>query len=180
MVTRIREARRLDLVLEAVAKLTPKYPALKLMIVGRGGEGAVETVIEKPAEALGIRDRVVLPGYCRDHKLVDAYRAMDLLAYPFPGTDPSCRTVREAMAAGLPVVACRVGFLPVLVGEGETGYVTAADPAALAGAIDTLLGDPTLRERMATQAAIEARERFTSKAQAAQCLRFYETLGTRR
>jgi glycosyltransferase involved in cell wall biosynthesis len=180
MVTRIREARRLDLVLEAVARLAPKMPNLKLMIVGRGGEGAVEEVIEKPAEALGIRSRIVLPGYCRDRMLVAAYKAMDLLAYPFPGTDPSCRTVREAMASGLPVAASRVGYLKTLVREGETGFLTELDSGSLAGALERILTDSALRAKMAQQAVREARERFSSKQQAEKCLTFYEKTGTRR
>ncbi len=180
MVTRIREARRLDLVIQAVAQLAPHDPSLKLMIVGRGGEGAVEKVIEGPAEELGIRDRIVLPGYCRDQMLTSAYKAMDVLAYSAPGTDPSCRTVREAMASGLPVVACDVGFLGTLVGDGETGFVTASDPTAIAAALRQLLSDPDQREKMARHAALQARERFSNQRQAEQCLMFYDKLESRR
>jgi glycosyltransferase involved in cell wall biosynthesis len=180
MVTRIREARRLDLILEAVSKLAHRDPHLKLMIVGRGGEGAVEEVIEGPADALGIRSRILLPGYCRDNKLVAAYKAMDVLAYPSPGTDPSCRTVREALAAGVPVVACEVGFLPTLVGDGETGFLTPSEPGAIADALRKLLADTVLRQRMSRQAGLEAKERFSSKTQAGLCLRFYERLEKRR
>jgi glycosyltransferase involved in cell wall biosynthesis len=180
MVTRIREARRLDVVIEATARLAARYPTLKLMIVGRGGEGAVESIIERPAEELGIRDRVVLPGYCRERRLVDAYKAMDLLAYPFPGTDPSCRTVREAMAAGLPVVAGRSGYPMDLVREGKTGFVAELEPQALATALEALLADPVLREQAGARAALDARERFESRTQAGRCLAFYDSLGSRR
>ncbi len=180
MVTRIREARRLDLVIQAVAQLAKADPSLKLMIVGRGGEGAVENVIEKPAEALGIRDRIILPGYCRDQMLMAAYKAMDVLVYPAPGTDPSCRTVREAMASSLPVVACQLGFLNTLVKEGETGFLTPSDPAAMAAAIKRLLEDPERREIMGRQSGIQARDRFSNRRQAEQCLMFYEKLESRR
>jgi glycosyltransferase involved in cell wall biosynthesis len=57
-------------------------------------------------------------------------------------------TVLEAMAAGLPVVASRVGGIPELVVDGETGFlVPPGDAYGLAYAIDRLLGDATLRER---------------------------------
>ncbi len=180
MVTRIRAARRLDLVARAIAILAPRHPDLKLMIVGRGGEGAVENVVEKPAVALGIRERIVLAGYCRDEALAAAYKAMDMLAYPCPGTDPSCRTVREALAAGLPVAACATGFLPDLITDGETGFLTASTPEAMAVALERMLADPVRREAMAERAAKAARARFSIVHQAEQCLAFYDKLGSRR
>jgi len=179
MVTRIRAARRLDLALEAVARLAPGQPNLKLMIVGRGGEGALQNVVEKPAVSLGIRDRLVLPGYCRDEMLAAAYKAMDLLVYPCPGTDPSCRTVREALAAGLPVVACATGFLPELIKDGRTGFLTGANPEALAGAMERILNSPALGRDLARRAAEDALERFSIIRQAEQCLAFYDKLGPR-
>ena len=55
----------------------------------------------------------------------------------------------EAMACGIPVVASRVGGLQTTVRDGVTGLlVPDHDPAALAGALDRLLGDPDLRFRL--------------------------------
>jgi glycosyltransferase involved in cell wall biosynthesis len=112
--------------------------------------------------------------------LVAAYKAMDVLAYPSPGTDPSCRTVRESLAAGIPVVGCEVGFLPTLIGDGETGFLAPSDSASLAEALGRVLADPVLRQRMSRQAGLEALERFSNKTQAGHCLSFYERLGARR
>jgi glycosyltransferase involved in cell wall biosynthesis len=74
-------------------------------------------------------------------------------------------TVLEAMAAGLPVVAPRVGGLGELVVEGETGLLVApGDPAALASAIVRLVDDPELRARLggAGRARVEAHFTFES------------------
>lgn len=173
LVSRIRKSRRLDVVLEAVARLAPRYPQLRLLVVGRGGGTAVEDEVGRPAEALGIRDRVVLAGYCRDERLVTAYRAMDLLAYPYPGTDKSCRTVRESLASGVPVVASRIGYLPALVRDGETGRIVELDAASFAEAIGGLLGDRAALHAFARRAAEDARARFSRLAQAEACLAFY-------
>jgi glycosyltransferase involved in cell wall biosynthesis len=55
----------------------------------------------------------------------------------------------EAMAAGLPVVACRAAAVPELVHDGETGLlVPPRTPAALAAALERMLGDDRLRKEM--------------------------------
>jgi len=177
LVTRIRAARRLDLALAALARLATGRPGLKLLIVGRGGPGAVREVIEQPAEALGIRDRVVLAGYRRDGELAAAYKAMDLLVYPCPGTDPSCRTVREALAAGVPVAGCAVGGVPNWIREGEDGLLADSTPDSLAAAIARLADDPLFRASLSRGAAASARRRFDRVRQAERCLAFYESLG---
>ncbi|MBI4450114.1 glycosyltransferase family 4 protein [Candidatus Uhrbacteria bacterium] len=61
--------------------------------------------------------------------------------------------ILEAMAAGVPVVASRIGGIPELVREGETGFlVPPRDPAALAKTIEMVYGDGMLRKRLGTRA----------------------------
>jgi len=66
-----------------------------------------------------------------------------------------------AMAAGVPVVASRVGGLPEAVEDGETGLLVENEPAAIAAAIRRLLEDAALGDRMASAARSRAQERFT-------------------
>jgi glycosyltransferase involved in cell wall biosynthesis len=179
LVTRIRAARRLDLVLGAVGRLAAVHPGLKLLLVGRGQEEAVREVVVEPARRLGIADRVVQAGYCRAERLVAAYRAMDALAYPMPGTDPSCRTVREAMAAALPVIASRVGVLPELVADGRTGWLVEADAAGVAAALERLMADPAARAAMSRAALETARARFSPDRLGGRVLAFHEALAAR-
>jgi glycosyltransferase involved in cell wall biosynthesis len=75
-------------------------------------------------------------------------------------SEGSPNVVLEAMACGLPVVASRVGGVPALVRDGETGrLVPAGDPQVLGATLVSLLRDSTERERMATRArAIAVRE----------------------
>lgn len=71
--------------------------------------------------------------------------------------------VIEAMASGRPVIASRIGGLPELVSDGETGLlVPPGDPIALRGAIARLLADPDLAERMGQAGRRKAREFRTS------------------
>ena len=174
MVTSINKRRRVDMALEAVGLLAPRHPNLRLLIAGRGRS---EIFVHAPAHRLGISDRILLPGYCRNDDLVKAYHTMDALLYPFHGTDQSCRTVREALASGLPVVASALGIVPDLVKDGETGFLSEFSAPALAEALEKLLFlDPGRRAQMSAQAAADARARFSRTTQARLVLEFYERL----
>ena len=67
-----------------------------------------------------------------------------------------------AQAAGVPVVASRVGGLPEIVVHEETGLLTENDPAAVRAAVERLDGDAALRTRLATNALRRFAERFTA------------------
>ncbi|UCF91780.1 MAG: glycosyltransferase family 4 protein, partial [Desulfobacterales bacterium] len=174
VVSRVRARRRIDRVLEAVHRLAAEFPQLRLLIVGRGSPGAVDAVVGKPARQKGITDRIVLPGYCRGERLVAAYRVMDVLVYPTPGTDKTCRTVREALASGVPVIAPRIGFLPQLIDHGVTGRLMDRVGSDLAEILTELIRNPARRQNMAHQAAVAARQRFSLARQAEKILSFYE------
>lgn len=81
------------------------------------------------------------------------------------------------MASGTPVVASRLGGLPEVVRDGETGFlVTPGDVDELHDRIATLLGDPALAARMGRAARERALELFTWKACAHRCLEAYDEL----
>jgi glycosyltransferase involved in cell wall biosynthesis len=70
------------------------------------------------------------------------------------------------MAAGLPVVATRVGGVGELVADGETGMlVPPGDPAALSAALALLIADPALRHRLGDAGRERARRRFDVREQ---------------
>jgi glycosyltransferase involved in cell wall biosynthesis len=176
VVSRIRESRRIDVLLKAVQALAPSHPKLQLLVVGRGRDGAVETVVEKPAREMGIRDRIVLAGYCEGDRLVAAYRAMDALVYTTPGSDQSCRTVREAMAAGIPVIAPAVGFLPELIEDGATGRLMQLSWQSLAEILETFMQDKAKVRDMGHRSLTTAGRRFLPALQAERSLAFYKKI----
>jgi glycosyltransferase involved in cell wall biosynthesis len=176
VVSRIRESRRLDIPLHALSALAQTHPQLFLLLVGRGREGAVETVVEKPAREMNIADKIVMPGYCNGDHLVAAYRAMDVLIYPTPGSDKSCRTVREAMAAGIPVIAPGIGFLPELIEDHVTGRLMVLSGESLADILSELMQDKTKLREMGSRALKCATRRFAPDLQARKTLTFYQRL----
>ena len=119
---------------DAVVAMFDGVPADRITWAGRLPPGAVAGLLARGA-------LYVWPGYG------EAYG----LAY------------REAQAAGLPVVACRIAGVPEVVEDGVTGVLVAAgDDAVFAGAIAGLLADPTRAARMGAvaRARVEARHAF--------------------
>lgn len=118
-------------------------PRPHVRIVGEDWGG--RSVVRAMASRLGVQDCVTLAGPVSSRELVSEYARADVFVLPslfesFP------IVLLEAMAAGLPVVATRVGGVPDVVVEGETGLlVPPADPEALAHAMDRLLEDDSLR-----------------------------------
>jgi glycosyltransferase involved in cell wall biosynthesis len=86
------------------------------------------------------------------------------------------------MMSGLPVVATRVGGVPEVVVDGETGLlVPPHDPDALASALERVLTDPVLRQRMGDSGRRRALEHFTEARMLAETAAVYaRLLGTRR
>lgn len=86
-------------------------------------------------------------------------------------------SVLEAMAAGLPVVATDVGDVRREVDDGVTGYVVPArDPGKLAAALEPLLTDPGLRERMGAAGRVRVTEMFSSDVTARAVSQLYADL----
>lgn len=176
MITRIRAARRLDIVLQALAEISAGYPQARLLLVGRGSEGALEDVVLKPAAELGISEKIITAGYCRDDELIQALRLMDVLAYPTAGTDKTCRTVREAMAAGVMPIAPKTALLPEIITNNVTGIFMQKEGADLAQILTQLINDSGRAREMGRNAYAYAVKKFALETQATATLDFYEHL----
>jgi glycosyltransferase involved in cell wall biosynthesis len=118
------------------------------------GQGPLARELEAERDALGLGDRFQFLGYREDPIRVLVAADVFCLSSRFEGLPIS---LLEAMAAGLPVVATRVGGVPSVVTDGREGrLVPAGDPAALAAALAEF-HDPALLSRFARAAAERAR-----------------------
>jgi D-inositol-3-phosphate glycosyltransferase len=136
-VGRIQPLKAPDVLLRAAAKL----PGVHVLVAGGpsgSGLAAPDTLV-RLADELGMADRVTfLPPQSRE-RLVEVYRAADLVAVP-SYSESFGLVAAEAQACGTPVVAAAVGGLPVAVRDGVTGaLVDGHDPDQWAAAIDRLL-----------------------------------------
>ncbi|HOX37617.1 MAG TPA: glycosyltransferase family 4 protein [Candidatus Brocadiia bacterium] len=174
IVARVQARRRFDLLLEAFKQASESCSSLRLLIVGRGG--GMEEVAIKPAERMGVRDKVIFTGYRPGDEYVRTLNSMDAKVYLIPGTDGTCRAVREAMAMGRPIIATRRGMLPELVDDGKTGLLVDETPAALAEAMLKVAGDAGLRARLGAAAREKALGRFSLEQQAERIEAVYHKL----
>jgi glycosyltransferase involved in cell wall biosynthesis len=115
---------------------------------------------------LGLAETARFTGYLGGEEYVGALRALDLSIFLVPGSDGTCRAVREALAMGLPVVAARRGILPELVKDQETGLLIEDTPENLAAALIELGRDRARLGEMSAAARRDAEARFSYGAHA--------------
>ncbi len=170
IVARVQRHRRFDLLLEAMARLSRRDPRARLLIVGRGTH--LDEVARRPAEALGIADRVVFAGY-RGEDYAAVLHAIDVFTFLVPGSDGGCRALLEAQACGIPAVTTRRGALPEIVADGETGSLVDENADALCEAWQGLLDDPDRRAAWSRAARSRAARFFTRERLVAEVEALY-------
>lgn len=173
IVARVQRHRRFEVLLEAVRRVVREVPELRLMIIGRGTH--LEEVAVLPAKEKGLERNVVFPGY-RTGDYVETLASINVKVFLVPGSDGSCRAVREAMAMEKPVIAACRGMLPEIVVHGETGLIVDDSPENLARAILRLVRDPVLAEKMGKAGRKRALKLFSREVFLNQILDFYHTL----
>jgi glycosyltransferase involved in cell wall biosynthesis len=141
-VAALRPEKNIGRLLRACALLRGEGHALRLLVIGDGGErGALEALTGE----LGLAGCTLFAGHVPDPAA--AYRAMDLFALS-SDTEQMPFSVMEAMASAIPVAATEVGDVRVMLPTEAAPHLAALDDAALAAAIRPLLGDAGLRARL--------------------------------
>ena len=143
------------------------------------GKGPLEHELRALVKQLGVTGRVRLVGPLPRERLIDLYSRAAVLAAPCvvggDGNRDGLPTVLiEAMAMGVPVVATPVTGIPELVEDGVTGLLAPErDPSALARAIERLLGNEHLAQRLAGAARGRIEESFDLQQNVAQLRRLF-------
>jgi glycosyltransferase involved in cell wall biosynthesis len=142
-------------------------------------DGSYEAEVLGAIKRSGMMDRCHLLGSVPNSSLRQYYRAADISVLPSLKEATSI-TGLESMACGLALVGTRIGGIPDLVAEGETGLlVTAGDTRGLAAAISRLVADRALRESQRTQARNRALGHFSWSHIAALTMQTYEDAAAR-
>jgi glycosyltransferase involved in cell wall biosynthesis len=144
--------------IRAFARLRDELPHARLVLVGGG---PLEESYRAAARGLG--EAVNVLGWTGQDTISDLLAAADVYAQPsLPDLGEAMpRTILEAMASGLPIVATAVAGIPGVVEDGRNGLlVPARDADALSAAIVRLAEDGALRARLGAQARRDAEERY--------------------
>ena len=153
----LRPLKRIDLLLETVARIRPQKN-FKLLILA-GGSFAP---FAKDVRRLKIQDRVIVRENVSD--IEDYLQAADLGLFT-SDTESFCLSILEAMCFACPSVARRVGGIPEVTTGNETGLlVDSANAEALAQAVESLIADPTKRIALGRAAQQRAHEKFSAEA----------------
>ncbi len=155
-VANLRPEKSHETLLAAASLLVPAHPYLRFRIVG---DGPRRQALEEQSRALGLDGHVEFLGHRDDVR--ELLAAADMFVLP-SRSEAFPNGVIEAMASGLPVVACAVGGLMDLIDDGVTGVlVSPGDSNALAAAIGSLIDQPARAAALGRDARRTVQQRYS-------------------
>ncbi|WP_299622113.1 glycosyltransferase [Pelagibius sp.] len=164
---RLHENKAFDILLEAVAKVPAAYLWL-------AGDGPLRGRLEQQAERLGIAGRVRFLGW--QHDTAPYFAAADVYIVP-SRHEPLGSVVLEGWMAGVPMIAAASQGPSWLVRDGDDGLlVPIDDAAAMAAAIQQLIGDPQTAERLVQNGRRRYEEGFTEAVAVRRYLTLFDSL----
>jgi phosphatidylinositol alpha-1,6-mannosyltransferase len=163
-VGRFAEKKGFKYLIRAVPLVRQRFPSAELLLVGFG---PLERDLRAETLQSGVAGAVHFVGRITHQDLPQYYAAADVFVLPSVvtrsgDTEGLGVVLLEAMAQGIPVVACDVGGIPDIVKHGETGLLARQrDPDDLAAKIVRVLDDPSLRERLVRCGRAHVRSSFS-------------------
>jgi glycosyltransferase involved in cell wall biosynthesis len=169
VVSKLWEGKGHEVLIDALARLLEGGCRVKLLVVG---EGYLEEKLKEKVKELGIEQNVIFTGFWSDVPEITALLDISVLPSFYEGMG---RVVLEAMAAGKPVVASRVGGIPEFVEDEVTGYlISPGDVDALVQKLETLISDSDLRQKMGQKGAERMRDEHSAETMVNRIHHVYE------
>ena len=172
--SRLAPEKNVHLVIDAVAELRRDFPNIGLVVAG---DGDLRPTLEARAASLGIQDVVRFVGFVRDVRPL--YDRCDVFVLASQ-TEGMPMALLETMALGLPIVASRVGGIPLMLNEGlEALLIEPNDASSLYEALHRVLTDDLLRTGLASRARERFERDYTAERMADAYMRFYDDIAPR-
>ena len=157
--------------LQAARQVLSKTDKVQFLLVG---EGKYREQYMKDAEAMGLRDHITWTGMVEDPFGEGVYDVADIVCQLSNWEEVFGWMIAEAMAYEKPIVATRVGGIPELVSDEESGFlVERGDASATAERILLLVEQPELRRQIGQAGCQITHEKFALKRNVAQMVRLY-------
>lgn len=170
-VANLRPVKGLDVFVRAAALVYARHPQAVFTVAG---EGELRETLEQQAATAGLAEHFTLPGSVAD---VPSFLASLDVAVLCSHAEGMSNALLEYMAAGRPIVSTRVGAAQELIVDGVHGLlVPPGDACRLADAIERLLADRELAQRLGTAARQRALERYSREAMVHRFEEFYLSL----
>ena len=152
----------------------PGLPPVHLDIFGEGSEGFKRYLVDQIHEA-DVEAQVTFRGFVEVDALIKALTESDLFIFPSIWDEPFAIMPLLALGCGLPLVATRAGGTPEGFVDGETALlIEPNDPQALAGAIERLIQDEALRNRLRENGLRDVQARWSFSAYADRLEEYYQ------
>ncbi len=167
-VGRLVAVKNYAMLLRAFADVVRLHPVSRLVVVGDGPE---RSALEALTDELGISGRVEFLGFRQDVQLLLQEADIFVLSSRYEGISIA---LLEAMRAGLPAIATRVGGMAEVLVDGETGILVPGDhQEAMAQAMITLAQSPAERRRLGDQGYARMRDSFSMSVMVERYLSVY-------
>lgn len=178
-VGRLERAKGVMILTDAIPKVARQIPSARFVFIGddraTGGRMSQRAVLEAQLTDAGARANVEFLGKVDQPTLVEWYRRADICVVPSVLYESFSYTCAQAMAAGKPVVATRIGGIPETVQDGVGGIMVApGNSEELAEALIRLTQDTELRLRMGKAGREKAVSEFDAPVVALQTLAIYD------
>src|SRR4030095_3834339 len=160
--------------LSAFKIISESLTGAKLMVVG---DGELIDELREYSKVLGLEDKVIFTGFRDD--LNALYSAIDIYIQPSlsEGGELFPFSVLQAMAQGIPVIASKTGDIPLMVKDGENGFLAdEKSPFQISQKTIQLINDPVLRQKMGEKGISMVNINFTAKKMADKIEKIYEIM----
>lgn len=170
-VGRLERVKGIEYFVWAAARILEDVPEARFIVAG---SGSLQDAVERWVVDLGVDGRFELLGHVSS--IPPLLAALDVVVVPSL-SEASGLTAMESLAVGVPVVATRVGGLPDVIVDGETGLlVPSSDAEAIAVAVEGLVCDPERGRKLSAAGARRVEECFTIERMVAGYLEVYRQL----
>jgi colanic acid/amylovoran biosynthesis glycosyltransferase len=176
-VARLVEKKGLPLLIEACRNLRDRGWAFRCEIIGKGAQ---KPILDELVRQWGLQDRITMAGALAQHEILERYHRAHVLVLPcIVGKDGNRDglpvSIVEALACGVPVISTPVTGIPEVVRDGVNGLlVPERDAQALTDAIEKIMRDPELSQRLPSAARASVLDEFDEAKTAARLFSLFE------